>query len=59
MTTSQKTLEDLARIKALFQLRAITAAMEIPAPESVDCPTCCDHHDPDAIPLPCQTGDGE
>lgn len=56
MTDTQKTLSNLARVKALFQMRAITAAMGIPAP--ADCQTCGDHHEPDAVPLPCQTGDG-
>lgn len=55
MTNTQQILNDLARVKALFQLRAITAAMGI---EPEQCQTCGDHHEPDDVPFTCATGDG-
>lgn len=60
-------LKDLARAKAVFQLRAITAAMGIERCEhcekthddgAIFCDVCGDHHEPDSVPLTCQTGDG-
>jgi hypothetical protein len=62
-------LKDLARAKAAFQLRAIQAAMGInPAhcdhcqeaheDGAVFCDICGDHHEPDRVPLACETGDG-
>lgn len=60
-------LKDLARAKAVFQLRAITAAMGIERCDhcqethddgEVFCDICGDHHEPGAVPFICQTGDG-
>ena len=51
-------LKDLARAKAMFQLRAVTTALAI-EPEPEQCGTCGDHHEPGAVPFTCQTGDGE
>lgn len=55
MTSTQQTLNDLARVKALFQLRAITAAMGI---EPEQCNVCGDYHEPGEVPFTCETGDG-
>ena len=59
MTNTQQILKDLAKAKAVFQLRAIVAAMGIePDSDAIQCSTCGDHHD-GAVPYSCQTGDGE
>ena len=51
---TQELLSALARAKVAIQLRAIQAAMGIPE----QCPTCGDHHEADAVPFACETGDG-
>lgn len=53
-------IKELVRAKVAFQQRAILAAMGV-RPEQVEreqCSTCGDHHEPDAVPFTCQTGDG-
>lgn len=52
-------LKDLARTKATFQLRAITAAMGIEPTQEVECRVCGDSHEQDAVPFTCETGDGQ
>jgi len=56
MTDTQKILKDLANAKAVFQLRAIAAAMCI---TEVECPVCGDSHPNDSIPFTCESGDGQ
>lgn len=60
--TSPHLLTDLTRAKALFQQRAILAAMGVkPDDESVElpqCDICGDHHEEGEIPRECETGDG-
>lgn len=59
--TNQQLLTDLAKAKAVFQLRAIQFAMGINPSNSTpleQCPICGDHHAADAVPFPCETGDG-
>ena len=62
-------MKDLTRAKAIFLLRAITAAMGIEQPYCshceeahedgvVFCEICGEHHKPDSVPYGCQTGDG-
>lgn len=51
----QAVLNDLARAKATFQLRAILAAMEVP---DRDCLICGEDHEGN-LPRGHETGDGE
>ncbi len=64
---TQQALSDLARAKAVFQLRAITAAMRMEHCQHCDephddgavfCEICGEHHKPDGVPFGCETGDG-
>lgn len=63
-------IAELTRAKALFQARAICAAMGIPpgvaslnqsnsTPLEVQCNICGDYHESDAVPYACQTGDSQ
>ena len=54
--SNETLLKELVKVKALFQQRTILAAMGIPG--LVQCPTCGDHHEAEAVPFTCQTGDG-
>ena len=67
MTT--QLLNDLAKAKVTFQLRAVQAAMgielincghcdEAHEDGAVFCDICGEHHEPDAVPYGCQSGDG-
>ncbi len=58
MSNNQQLLKDLAKAKAMFQMRSILAVMEVP-PEEVQCGVCGDHHEPGEVPFTCETGDGE
>ncbi len=56
-------LKDLAKAKAVFQQKAILSAMGVLQRDLVEaeveqCATCGDHHELDAVPFICQTGDG-
>ena len=58
MTSNQELLSALARAKATFQFRAVQTALGIPDEALVECATCGDHHEAEAVPFTCQTGDG-
>lgn len=55
---------ELAKVKALFQQRAILSAMgvtqrDLVEPELEQCSVCGDHHELWKVPHLCETGDGE
>ncbi len=55
---TQALLKDLARAKAVFQLRAIVTVTGME--ENLEqCGTCGDYHEPGEVPFTCETGDGQ
>ncbi len=55
MSDTQALLNDLAKVRAIFQLRSIMFAME---QEEIHCGICGEYHRTDSIPFTCETGDG-
>ncbi len=53
---SKELIVELTKVKALFQQRAIIAAMGMEHPQD-QCATCGDYHAGE-VPFTCETGDG-
>lgn len=56
--TPTKVSRFLELYKAGYDACVMTKELLPPEADEVQCPTCGDHHEPDAVPFTCETGDG-